>query len=69
MPADEKPALRDEIIDAVEDEEALLKSRIERFGSRVWRGLLAAARSLRGAPASDRHAPFWPKSGDAENER
>ncbi|GGD41320.1 hypothetical protein [Aureimonas glaciei] len=58
MPADDKPRRLDEIIDAVEDEEALVKNRIERAGFWVWGRVLALARLLRGAPKARRHRPF-----------
>jgi hypothetical protein len=58
MPADDKPHLRDEIIDAVEDEEALVKNRIERAGFWVWERLVALARLIRGAPKPRRNLPF-----------
>lgn len=58
MPADEKPRLREDIIDAIEDEEALVKNRIERAGFWLWGRVSALARLIRGAAKPRRHRPF-----------
>jgi hypothetical protein len=58
MPTDEKPPLGQEIVDAVEDEEAIIKNRIERFGFWVWERLTAFGRALRGVAKPRRRRPF-----------
>ena len=50
--------LRDEIIDAFEDEEAHLNFKIESLGARLWSRLAALTRSLRSLQKFRRHRPF-----------
>jgi hypothetical protein len=58
MTTDDTPRLRDEIIDAFEDEEAHLKFKIESLGARLWLRLVALTRSLRSVQKFRRHRPF-----------
>ena len=53
----DRPSLHDEIIDAVEDEEARLKDRIERLGYRLWARLVAVRGRLHRCAMFRRHRP------------